>query len=190
MKGAYVVLILLWASCSYSSQTGTAKMTPEKHYDGNWWISVSPERQLGYLGGESDCHDFDLKAKPRTFPRTGAEARALIDDFYKKNPQLRNLSVVEVRGRLHGKVSKAPPGGEVWNEPHAYYDGMWWGSAPDDMRLGFLEGYLSCYAQKRGPKLSFSKAPEEYRALIDKWYDNPSHSSDEKIAHVLHKLQN
>lgn len=163
-------------------------------YDGNWWLTVSSAEQSGFLNGLSDCSSFELRVTPH-YARSTDENQQYVTHFYEGNPNQIRTSVFDVYSRAENEPPKATPlrHGEVWDEPHGYYDGMWWNSGIEAEaflnRRGFVEGYVWCYTNKaHSPRGFFSETPAAYVARITEWYKKPAHV-DDKIADVLFKFR-
>ena len=148
-----------------------------------------------------DCYKFDFKGKS-PFGRSTVAYRDLVLDYYSQNAGRLGETVSSVLPGLGGLPGdEASPGGETWHEPHGYYDGRYWvqvgavGGA--NQQLGFVEGYLACnHTLVRNRNGVFSKTAEQYRALIDQWYQFDASTGDtnperdkEKIADVLKRLR-
>lgn len=72
-----------------------------------------------------------------------------------------------------------PPDGRVHKGPHGYYDGQYWGDLGEEGELGYVEGCLWCWrACLHSKSATFSESPEEYVALISKWYEFNPKSGD------------
>jgi hypothetical protein len=185
------------------SSTVTARtpqtQTPdnESDYNGHWWLRLTEQEKSSYLDGDSDCYVFELDRKIR-YSRSPAEDSEYVTTYYFSNPDKRSVPVFEVI-RLaddHPSLREIPKGGEVWNEPHWFYDGDWWNQSVPAERLSFIEGFLACYSRSPHPHAKFSKAPSQYVQLINRWYGttsdieepNAKHIND-KIADVLFRFQ-
>ncbi len=197
--GRYVALVMVAlmvasaVSCRTEGAQAVKASSNGKKYDGGWWLSVSSAEQSGFLDGLADCYGFELKGKFR-YARSAQENQQFVTRFY-DDPYRRKLPVFEVflQALDHPSEVKRPEGGEVWDEPHGYWDGLWWkGGTEPELALsqkGFVEGYLWCYAEKaHSPRGTFSKSPENYVTLITKWYEETGRE-EEKIADVLFKLR-
>lgn len=192
---AFLVLAAAFLAPRGSSRgaQGMEKGLSDDKYDGYWWLSVSSAEQLGFLDGLADCYSFELKGK-FGYARSTQENQQFVTRFY-DDAYRRERPVFEafLKALSHPSEVKRPEGGEVWNEPHGYWDGMWWkGGMEPELTLtqrGFVEGYLWCYREKahsfRG---GFSKPPEEYVRLINGWYQRTARD-EEKIADVLFKFR-
>lgn len=187
---ANVAMVVL---CFLGAQT-MATRSRQRLYDGNWWLTVSAAEQSGFLDGLSDCNSFELNARSH-YQRSTQENQQYVTNFYEGYPEQIKTSVFDVYVRAENQPSKVqrPGDGEVWDEPHGYYDGMWWNPGIEAetllRRRGFVEGYLWCYTNKaHSPKGFFSEPPAAYAARIAKWYQDPAHEND-KIADVLFRFR-
>jgi hypothetical protein len=167
-------------------------------YNGHWWLLLTSEEQSGYLNGDADCHSFELKSKAR-YSKSFADEEEEVTNFYRNKPDELVLPVfdaIRIAEELP-PLRKAKKGGEVWNEPHGYWDGQWWREGTPADRIGFVEGYLACYQLgARNARASFSKSAAEYVALINEWYrlneetgDVDQKKVETKIANVLFKFR-
>jgi len=179
--------------CLFGAQT-MATHSRRRLYDGNWWLTVSAAKQSGFLDGLSDCNSFELNARSH-YQRSTQENQQYVTNFYEGYPDQIRTSVFDVYIHAENQPPKVKPlgDGEVWDEPHGYYDGMWWNGGIEAeallLRRGFVEGYLWCYTNKaHSPKGSFSGPPTVYVARITKWYQTPAHVND-KIADVLFRFR-
>ncbi len=166
-----------------------------KRFDGHWWRSAPYGERRGFLSGYIDCYKYEFKGRANFSVKSGMELEELISSFYQANP--REILVSRVLYRFRAEPGeRAPEGGEVWEEAHGYYDGIFWKQIDEPRRLGFIEGYLWCYSEKAGnPHGTFSKDARHYVSLITEWYRLDDNTGDidpdreeEKIANVLYKF--
>ncbi len=167
--------------------------TDETSFDGQWWKVTAPQEQVGFIDGYYDCYKYDAKART-TANASDAEFQKAVSNFYEKHQDQLRTSVPTVLRDLVVTFKSPrvrPQGGEVWNEPHGYYDGQWWKESEPKEQIGYLEGYLSCYSHDvRRPRARFSKRAAEYQELIIQYYDSdPKHTEDDKIAYVLYRVR-
>lgn len=163
-------------------------------YDGRWWLSVASLEQRGYISGTFDCDRWELgdKSAPRS---TVGKVQKFVSQFYEDPPHWRTsvFRVIKMSDLHHTDPSKGAreQEGEVWSEPHGYWDGLWWKGAgyPNTLeQVGYVEGYLTCYrTEAHDSKGAFSKSPPEYVSLITNWY-RQTRREDAKIADVLFKF--
>jgi hypothetical protein len=188
VRGLAVVLAAT-AVCLGSSQT--------TEYNGHWWLLQTSEEKSGYLVGDSDCYGFEFKAKA-AYSKSIAEEQEYVTNVYRNNPDKRSAPVFDVirAAEQQPPSRKVPGGGEAWTEPHGYCDGQWWRGRNSADRIGFVEGYIACYARSPRAHGTFSKTPAEYVRLINQWYilNEESGESDPsrvaaKIADVLFKFR-
>jgi hypothetical protein len=165
------------------------------NYRGKWWLSVSALEQRGYINGDFDCDTWEIgnKSAPNS---TAEEVQKFVSKFYEDPPHwsvpvFRVIRMFDSRHAGPLKKSEASDG-EVWSEPHGYWDGLWWKGAgyPNTLeQSGYLEGYLACYGgEAHSPKGTFSKPPAQYVSLITGWYKRTG-KEDTKIADVLFKFR-
>jgi hypothetical protein len=190
---AFCTLVLSTIGTSFTFGREPKRNTPR--FDGNWWLSVTSEEQIGYLNGDADCIMTELGIQAKS-PRSAEEDKRFITDFYTNNESLRSETVTHV----HRKAWAFPPaqkakGGEVWHESHGYWDGDWWTQSSPRERLGFVEGYLRCYLDKPSKsRATFSRPPSYYVEQINAKYrvndppPIPIEIIEEKIASVLLNL--
>lgn len=167
-----------------------------QRYDGDWWLSAAPEEQLGYLNGSTDCAMWDLGVKIR-YNRSTEEDQRYVTEFYRRNSDQRSKPILEIqKAAWETPGATKPEGGEHWTEPHGYWNGDWWTQSSSSERLGFVEGYLSCYAEKASKtKAKFSKAAQQYVEELNRWYrvDDPPpiplKITQGKVARVLFRFR-
>jgi hypothetical protein len=167
-----------------------------RKYDGHWWLLLTSEEKSGYLNGDADCRAFELKKKAR-YSKSFAEEQEDVTNIYRDQSEKRSLPAFEVIRIVEDQPSleSTGKGGEVWSEPHGYWDGQWWREGTPAERLGFVEGYLACYSRSQKPHGTLSRTPSEYVNLINQWYKLQEETGDvdpgrvnAKIADVLFKF--
>lgn len=192
-----MVLLILFGALAASAVSGADCNSPVPTMDGHWWLLLTAEEKDGYLNGDADCYLFERQRK-FAHPKSTTESVERVTNFYHANPDKRSLPVFQA-ARIVDELPSlyvAEKGGETWNEPHGYWDGMWWRQGSPADRLGFVEGYLACY--RSNPPLgrrTYSRTPAQYVALINVWYKLDEENGlvdpereDEKIANVLLKF--
>ncbi|MGH9405859.1 MAG: hypothetical protein ACRD3D_08505 [Terriglobia bacterium] len=160
---------LLLARVAYCQQTGGS-------YDGQWWLSITPEEQAGFLNGYLDCYAFEYGGPPSYWIENPEAAEPAITALYQTNPATDGTPVSEVFSRLPARQPDEASAATRVKERHSIYDGSYWKQisalgGPERGQLGFVEGYLACHAgfgHNRGGV--FSRTPAEYMALISQWY--------------------
>lgn len=187
--------LILIASLSLCVQTFGQEHEEVPNYGGKWWLSVSALEQVGYINGNFDCDTWELgdKSAPES---TAEEMQKFISQFYEDPPHwsvpvFRAIRTFE--SHHTGPLKKGRPSdGEVWGEPHGYWDGLWWKGAgyPNTLeQMGYVEGFLACYeGEAHSPRGTFSKPPVQYVSLISNWYKRTG-KEDVKIADVLFKFR-
>lgn len=143
-------------------------------YDGNWWGATEPQERDGYLSGADDCLTSAAHVG-RAFWGTSAAftndvSNAEVTKYYRDHPADRKLSVIEVWRRLGPQIGKDTPptkGGEIYTNPHGYFDGTFYRQVSEAERFGFLEGYIGCL--------------RSYVKDSDEIYSLPIHEYDDKI---------
>jgi hypothetical protein len=164
----------------------------EKRFDGKWWSAADSDEQRGFIIGYIDCYYDTVRRRVRSKAITEEYQKAL-SEFYAAHPDKSSSTVPEVMAKLVQTLKttvQRQPGGEVWNERHGYLDGQWWRESTERERIGFLEGYTSCYQQYvKTQRVRFSLTAEEYSERLTKYCEDPSvDHTNEKIAKVLHRL--
>lgn len=166
-------------------------------YDGRWWARASVEEQIGFESGASDCASAELRRQD-SHSRSAQEECEFVTKYYLESPGKSSVLVLDVLAIAGTQVlsDKGPTGGESWTEPHGFWDGQWWREGTAAERLGFVEGYLACYARSEMTQGKFGKAPGRYTQLINNWYglnektgDVDPSRVDIKIADVLLKFR-
>lgn len=154
--------------------------------DGRWWSSISGTEQFGFLNGYFDCYTCEFKG-PDRYTSLAVMYRTAITEFYKKGSSS-ELDVM-VSESLHRLRDPEPPpamdpfGGHS-KEPHGRNDGLYWREisshgGPELEQLGFVEGYLTCYAGlKEGKGGTFSKPAADYVRSIAGWYGFKAETGD------------
>lgn len=181
---------------NFTSSVGRPALTIQtpikSSLDGKWWSTAGSEEQQGVINGFIDCYQGTL----RRYNKSGAaieEYQKALTQFYAEHSDQNSTTVTEVMFRLVKTLKsnvKHLPGGEVWTEPHGFFDDQWWRESTKKERIGFLQGYIACYERYvKKPRVRFSRTAEEYSELLTKYFEAPNvDHTDEKIAHVLHRL--
>lgn len=162
-------------------------------YGGEWWLSRSSIEQRGYIDGDADCYTSLLKGELKSIAST-EKVQAFVNQFYEDpthwpSPVSHVVRTFYSRNAVSHEASST--GSESWNEPHGYWDGLWWkgGTIARLTQLGYVEGYLACYKNEaHSPHGTFSKSSTEYVSLISSWYDRTG-KEDTKIADVLSRFR-
>ena len=154
-------------------------------YDGHWWLAASGDERSGFLDGSADCLEWVIHAK--WFSRDLPDLEARIDRYYKVNETNRSMLVTAVWQRVLAQAPPTPPkrGGEVWNNPHGYYNGSWYRQGSHSQRLGYLQGYIGCLrTYVKQPKETYSRPPDYYDNHI--WdYIEARKAYNEPVANIL-----
>ena len=161
-------------------------------YDGRWWRSIAHEEQIGFVEGFGDCYKWDYRHdapfQDRSFQAIADLVTAGLDhDSARLSTPVATLLLDTSPG------PRPEPGGEVWSNPHGYFDGQFWREAGAAGRLGFVEGYVDCRVRfVRGAAARFSRPAPQYTALISAWYGindstdaQDEHRASATIASVL-----
>src|SRR5208282_3432017 len=85
-----------------------------------------------------------------------------------------------------------PAGGEVWTNPHGYYDGLYWRQLYyESAQRGFLEGYLWCMSTCLAkPTETYSRPIEYYVNRISNYIEtHPKTADDKAIADILSRFR-
>ena len=171
MKWTALLALCVWMGCAGAAHAQTTPPQTTKPLDGNWWHAASKSERLGYLEGDNDCDSFELGG--RLLPES---AFSLHQDFvlkyYDADAARLRTPVFEVLRMADAQIAPAPDkDADTAPEPHGDYDGLFWRDTRREERIGFIEGYLACYARtsdhRRG---AFSKSADEYVKLLDGWY--------------------
>lgn len=189
-------LVLMSALLSLGGSALCQKSGPQgkpMDYSGEWWLSRSSIEQRGYINGDADCYTSELKGDLKSMP-PAEKVQTFVSEFY-EGPTRWSVPASRVI-RMFGSHPTAShqassSGGESWNEPHGYWDGLWWkgGTIPRLEQLGYVQGYLACYREEaHSPDGTFSKVPSEYVSLINEWYRSTG-KEGAKIADVLFKFR-
>ncbi len=162
-------------------------------YDGEWWSLADPEERSGFLNGSADC--LTWVAHKKWVSHSIEWAVPKITEYYKANAASSGVPVVEA---WRAVLSSAPPetprkGGEVFTNPHGYYDGEYWRESSESQKVGFLEGYLWCLrTQVEAPSETYSRPVSYYVKKIDAYVnDFKSHPGvfNQSIASILTRFR-
>ncbi|HEY9504299.1 MAG TPA: hypothetical protein VIR01_21860 [Pyrinomonadaceae bacterium] len=175
-----ITLLKRWARLE-ASTAGTS-------FDDQWWKSSQREEQLGFINGYLNCYDVDKNLR---FEATDEEFRHAIDNDLTAAPTNVELTVPNIVDRVFSSFKSKIPrveGGEVWSEPHGYYDGTWWKQSSVVQQVGYLEGYLQCIERDKKGAPKFPGNLGFYQRSINQFFENPQHE-DVKIANVLSRVR-
>ncbi|MGH9682449.1 MAG: hypothetical protein ACRD4S_02410 [Candidatus Acidiferrales bacterium] len=141
-----------------------------KPFDGNWWLSASQRERLGYMEGDNDCSVFEFQG-----PEVGWDDfttyQAFVTSYYAEDASHRGKSAFDVLRLADKQIGATTNRADLPTEPHGDYDGLFWRESFDRERLGFIEGYLQCYAHKPAPRRStFSRSYQAYVTMLNAWY--------------------
>jgi hypothetical protein len=125
---------------------------------------------------------------------SGYQLEEKITHFYKTHPAARTVPIVDVGRRVEEESPPARPsrGGEVWTNPHGYFDGTYWSQRYyDDARQAFLEGYLSCLRTRVSkPTGTYSRPAAYYVPKISGYISaHPKTGYNEAIADILSRFR-
>lgn len=140
-----------------------------KPFDGNWWLAASQRQRLGYMEGDNDCSVFEWQGRAVAWDvfKTYQE---FVTQYYAIDASHRSQSVFAVLRLADARIHTKTHDGDLPSEPHGDYDGLFWRESFDHERLGFVQGYLQCYAHKTEGRATFSKSPQEYVTALNTWY--------------------
>jgi hypothetical protein len=177
------------------AQADRSLRAPKKEivYDGQWWSAAEPEERSGFLNGAADC--LAEVAHEKWVSRSVEWAVPRITGYYAANSASRAVPVVEVWHKLISEAPGEPPlkGGEVYTNPHGYYDGLYWRQGSDAEHVGFLRGYLWCLPTKvASPSETYSRPVSYYAEKLDAYFrDFKAHpkGDHEAIAVVLARFR-
>lgn len=159
-------------------------------FDGRWWRLASYGRQIGFLSGDSDCSQYELRLSGLKF-RSVYQQRELLEKYYSDDKNIRvsiRMASVRINKTLKPYKIENAEGAATHPEKHGYYDGLWWkGGDPKGAQLGFMEGYRSCLPNGRS---IFPQPYEKYVDQITKWYNRSEDPENEyeKIVDVLNRF--
>lgn len=183
----------LAASCALAVQTTHWQEPPKEQpqrYDGKWWSSADTEERSGFLSGAGDYLTY--VAHEKWVEGSSAYAIPRVTDYYKTHPADGELPVVDVWRKV--LLAFPPPkplkGGEVFTNPHGYYDGLYWRGGNDAEHRGFLEGYISCLRTLVRPSSeTYSRTVSYYVDKIDDYIEKHPKSDDEAVATILYRFR-
>jgi hypothetical protein len=163
-------------------------------YDGNWWISSTKERRLGFLAGYGDYSVYDADQK-QLANISWYVLEPKITAFVESNKSNLKMSVAQLIAAVARSQAADPNDKYAQHFPgkHGFFDGEYWRMSPPDHRTGFVEGFVDCYQSLIPTKNGFSRTALLYAQDISKWYgvhdSDPglinSQRTDAKIADVL-----
>jgi len=187
-----VLALRILSGCAWSvtAQSVPQPAPPPAVHDGRWWLGVGQDERSGFLDGSADCLTWLAHAKWLRFGVQGLDVK--ISNYYSTHPEDSALTVSDVWQKVLSKSQPVKPirGGEVWTNPHGYYDGLWWRQDSDLEDKGFLEGYLSCMRSSvRQPAEEYSQPPSYYADQISKYIRAHPKSDDESIASILSRFR-
>jgi hypothetical protein len=167
------------------------KGTAGSVYDGNWWLAADSNERGGFLDGALDCLVWTAHTKP---PREIDNLEEKITQYYKSHPADRNGAILSVWERVSslGPPSAPPPsGGEVYRNPHGYYNGEFWREGSESANRGFLEGYFWCLqTHVKSPTDTYSQSIDYYWDKIWTYIQShPKTSVNEPVAVILSKFR-
>jgi hypothetical protein len=171
-------------------------------YDGQWWLSITPKEQDGFVSGYLDCYTYEYKGPDKYNARSFSEYERLITEYYTNGASKHGMPITRVLHQFQDRPGeKAPPGDGLNRDQHGYFDGLYWKQISalggKEKQVGFVEGYLSCHVNlSRNRGGVFSKARAEYVRLITQWYGLNEDTGDidekrepAKVADVLLKFR-
>lgn len=133
---------LLFSVITYIFVAGLSCFAEVSAFNGHWWNSVSYDRQLGFISGESDCYMFELNL-PRRYFRSADQTIKLLNRYYMKKENLdksTKIALAFVAKEMKPYPDDQHDGAATHPEKHGYYDGLWWkGGDPKGSQLGFIE---------------------------------------------------
>jgi hypothetical protein len=128
------------------------------------------------------------RIRAKWLSRDLADLDTEIDQSYKAHPSNLSLPIVALWQKLLAQAPPAKPrrGGEVWTNPHGYYNGDWYKQSSYDERIGFLQGYIGCLrTYMKEPTESYSRQPGYYDDKIWDYIDTHPKAYNEPIATML-----
>jgi hypothetical protein len=170
MRSALRTVAIILAAGGFMS---AAEIEPTKRFDGHWWSRAEPEERSGFLNGAGDCL---ISVAHKTWVSRSIEwAIPKITEYYRANAASSGVPVVEVWRAVLSSVPPETPrkGGEVFTNPHGYYDGEYWRESSESQKVGFLEGYLWCLrTQVEAPSETYSRPVSYYIKKIDAYVND------------------
>jgi len=157
-----------------------------------WWESARNDEKQGFVVGHEDCFVWEGK-HTRTTSLADRDLVKAIDSFL-HNPTHKGDSVLQAIDSIagvapwHSPKPESRSGGETWTEPHWYLDGTWWRGGSETEHLGYVEGYLACYAGIPNSLTMIPDKPQQYVEGIDAFYARSAKNESAKVGTVLMKL--
>ena len=171
MKWAALLALCVWMGCAGVAHAQTPSPQTTKPLDGNWWRAASKNERLGYLEGDNDCDSFELGG--RLLPTNAILGhQEFVSKYYVADATHVRTPAFDVLRIADAEIAPVPDkDADAVPEPHGDYDGLFWRDTRREERIGFIQGYLACYARKNDHRRgSFSKSADEYVKLLDGWY--------------------
>jgi hypothetical protein len=162
----------------------------QETYDGRWWLAADAGVQSGFLNGAADC--LTWSARIEGFSATPEQLVDKITEYYRTHPADRALLITEVWRKLEsrGLRKKSTPGGESWENPHWYLNGLWWGQSSKWENTGFVEGYLWCaHAYLKPPANTYSRPASYYVDRINTYFRSHPQAEDQAVATILARFR-
>jgi len=162
----------------------------EAAYDGKWWSAANSEEKAGFLNGTADC--LISNAHEKWITRSVAWAVPKITEYYKAHPTCETTPVPEVWHKVISATPRDGPSkdGEVFTNPHGYYDGQYWREGDDSEHEGFLEGYLFCLrTAAKSPTEIYSQPLSYYVEKINAYLKAHPDGDHEAIAAILSRFR-
>jgi hypothetical protein len=166
------LLVALLLICRSTTTLGTSNPV----YDGKWWLSVDPKQRQGFADGYISCFGFDVRNKIK-FEYTGQMYAPRVTGYLLSHPSEQGRTVEEL---LWTVTPYAPPArrnagsssGAPTQSKYGIYDGEFWREISGLSRIGFVQGFLSCYSKYgRAANGTFTKPVAEYVDAISRWYE-------------------
>jgi len=181
-KGIVVyVAVLLFSWVGLHAQTGGG---PGLQFGREWWVGASHSERSGFLNGYGDCAPWEKGATIAWADLPVSDLSPRIDAYYAKHSKS-TLSAPQVADSI-GRSAPPPPSaadGEVYTNPHGYYDDLWWKGAFGDEKSGYVEGYLVCLGRP-----VTKPAGQRLADAITAWYRQHPSKDDRAIAYVLEDI--
>jgi hypothetical protein len=192
---ALVMALGFLCTCGRSGGTQSPNRTKEKEtrngvYDGKWWLGAGSDERSGFLDGVADCVKWVAHAKWLTHDVDGLQEG--ITKYYKTRPQDSAMNVADAWRKVLSvsKPRKSIPGGEVWTNPHGYFDGQWWRESSESDNRGYLEGYLWCLRTcVNPPPETYSRPISYYADQISVYVRDHPKAEGEAVADILYRFR-
>ncbi len=161
-------------------------------------MSAPIEERNGYLAGYLGCALYDAGKTSLREVRWSILEKT-ISERYANGSESLSTPVGALAVKL-GTLQPPPvpdSAAERYTEKYGFFDGEYWRQSSEDLRLGFVEGYIECWQSEKIGGAQYSRPPKEYVVEISRWYrvrddDDTAidrQRSDAKIPAVLRRFR-